>query len=92
VRGSRPLGYAGQLAVLGAVPLLLLTALAAVAAGAAACALPLGWWGFQLAHLWRVRAVLGLRASDLPWVPAVDLLAAAVWAGGLFGAPEPPRA
>jgi ceramide glucosyltransferase len=97
VRSVRPFGYAGQLAVHGAPPVLLLSGLA-LSAGSSGWVLPLGWllplgwWGVQLAHLWRRRAILGLRASDLPWLPLVDVLAAAVWAGGLVGSPEPPRA
>jgi hypothetical protein len=90
-RSARPLGYAGQLSVHGAPPVLGLAALW-LAAGGPGWLLPLGWWAVQLAHLWRRRMVLGLRASDLAWLPAVDVLAVAVWAGGLVGEPEPPRA
>lgn len=91
VRSVRPFGYAGQLAVHGAPPVLLLTGLA-LAAGAPGWLLPLGWWGVQLAQLWGRRAILGLSVLDLPWLPLVDVLAVAVWAGGLVGQPEPPRA
>lgn len=89
-RSSRPLGYAGQLAVLGPLPVLLLAALEGAGGSSAAWALPAGWWAFQLAHLWCVRGILGLRASDLAWAPVADLLAVLVWAGGLAGEPAPP--
>ena len=88
-RSARPAGYAGQLAVHGA-PAVLLLAGVALAGGSPGWLLPVGWWGVQFASLWRQRAILGLRASDLPWLPVVDLLAVFVWAGGLAGAPEPP--
>ena len=90
-RSSRPLGYAGQLSVHGAPPVLALAALW-LAAGGPGWLIALGWWGVQLAHLWRRRAVLGLSASDLAWLPVVDVLAVGVWAGGLVGEPAPPRA
>jgi ceramide glucosyltransferase len=90
VRSSRPFGYAGQLLVLGPVPALLLAA-AWLGAGGPGWCVPLGWWGVQLALLWRRRALLGLRAADLPLLPAADLLAVALWAGGLAGRPAPPE-
>lgn len=91
VRGSRPVGYFGQLAVFGPLPALLLAALW-LARGGPGWLVPLAWWGAQLAHLWRCRAPLGLRARDLALLPAADLLAIGVWAGGLFGSPQPPEA
>jgi ceramide glucosyltransferase len=91
VRSSRPRGYAGQLAVHGAPPVLGLAVLALLTGGPGWLVAP-AWWAVQLAQLWRRRAVLGLRASDLPWLPLVDVLAVLVWAGGLVGKPEPPRA
>ena len=90
VRSSRPLGYFGQLAVLGALPALLLAGLW-LAQGGPGWLVPLGWWGAQLAHVWRCRAPLGLRAGDLALLPAADLLAMLVWAGGFLGSPEPPE-
>ncbi len=90
VRSSRPIGYAGQILVLGPPPALLLGA-AWLAAGGPGWCIPLGWWAAQLALLWRRRALLGLRAGDLALLPAADLLAVALWAGGLFGSPAPPE-
>jgi ceramide glucosyltransferase len=89
VRSARPLGYLGQLAVHGAPPVLLG---AVLAGGPGGWLLPLAWWGLQGAALWRRRGSLGLRTADLPWLPLVDALAVVVWAGGLAGSPEPPRA
>jgi ceramide glucosyltransferase len=91
VRGSRPVGYAGQLVILGPLPVLLLAAASFATGGPAWWLVPLGWWGVQLAHLWRRRALLGLRAADLPLLPAADLLAVAIWARGLVGSPAPPE-
>jgi len=90
-RSVRPRGYAGQISVQGALPVLALAALDAAAMGPF-LALPLAWWGGVGALLWRERLRLGLRARDLPWIPLVDLLAAAVWAAGLVGRPQPPDA
>jgi ceramide glucosyltransferase len=86
VRGSRPIGYLGQLFVLGAVPALLLLA----TGGTAGLAAPLLWWGGQIAHLWRCRAILALEPLDLALAPLADLLAVAIWAGGILGSPLPP--
>jgi ceramide glucosyltransferase len=91
VRSSRPLGYFGQLAVLGPPPVLLLAA-AWLARGGPGWLLPLGWWSLQLVHVWRCRAQLGLQLRDLALLPAADLLAILFWAGGLLGAPSPPEA
>jgi ceramide glucosyltransferase len=88
VRGSRPLGYLGQLFVLGSLPALGLAALVGGAAGALA---PLAWWGAQLAHLWRRRELLALGPLDLALAPLADLLAVAIWAGGILGSPQPPE-
>jgi ceramide glucosyltransferase len=87
VRGSRPVGYLGQLFVLGALPALALAA----AGGAAGLLAPLAWWGAQLAHLWLRRALLALEPVDLALAPLADLLAVAIWAGGIVGSPEPPE-
>jgi ceramide glucosyltransferase len=91
VRSQRALGYFGQLAVQGPVPVLLLAA-AWLASGGPGWLVPLVWWGAQLAEVWRCRAPLALRAGDLALLPAADLLAVLVWAGGLVGSPEPPGA
>lgn len=85
-RSSRPLGYAGQLAVQGALPALLLAA--GTAAGWLA---PIVWWGVQAALLWPRRRLLGVRAADLALLPAADALATLCWAGGLAGAARPPE-
>jgi ceramide glucosyltransferase len=90
VRSSRPLGYFGQLAVMGTIPVLLLAG-RWLAAGGPGWLLPLGWWGAQALSLWRCRGLLGLRPGDLALLPAVDLLAAGIWAAGLVGSPAPPE-
>jgi ceramide glucosyltransferase len=86
VRSSRPLGYFGQIAVLGAFPALLLAA-----AGGLGWLAPLVWWGAHAVLAWPHRTLLGLRAGDLAWLPVVDGVVVLCWAGGLFGAPEPPE-
>jgi ceramide glucosyltransferase len=86
VRGSRPLGYLGQLFVLGPVPALLLLATGGVLGALA----PVVWWGGLVAHLWRCRSLLALEPLDLALAPLADLLAVAIWAGGIVGSPEPP--
>ena len=92
----RPLGYLGQLArarrAPGAARSPPWRSRGGPGLARARRALPLGWWGAQLAHLWRRRALLALRPLDLALAPLVDLLAVAIWAGGLVGSPEPPRA
>ncbi|HVH07925.1 MAG TPA: glycosyltransferase [Myxococcota bacterium] len=87
VRGSRPLGYLGQIVALGAIPALALAALG----GSGGALAPLAWWGAQLAHLWRRRALLALTPLDLALAPLADLLAVVIWAGGILGSPEPPE-
>jgi ceramide glucosyltransferase len=86
VRSSRPLGYLGQVAVLGTLPALLLAA-----SGPLGWLAPLVWWGAQAALAWPRRRLLGLRAGDLALLPLADAVAALCWAGGLVGAPEPPE-
>jgi ceramide glucosyltransferase len=86
VRSSRPLGYFGQLAILGTLP-----ALGLAAGGGLGWLAPLAWWGAQAALAWRSRRLLALRAADLALLPAADLLAVLCWAGGLVGSPEPPE-
>ena len=86
VRSSRPLGYFGSSPSSARVPALLLAA-----AGGIGWLAPFAWWGAQAALAWRRRALLGLAAGDLALLPAVDLLAALCWAGGLVGSPEPPE-
>ena len=69
--------------MLGALPAL---GLAVAWGGMAAAALaPLAWWGAQLAHLWRRRELLALAPLDLALAPLADLLAVAIWAGGILG-------
>jgi ceramide glucosyltransferase len=90
VRDERPRGYLGQAVTHGAIPALALGAIAACAgAGAAGCLIPLAWWTAQAAGLWRRRRILGLRSADLLLLPAVDVAAFLVWAGGLVGRPRP---
>jgi len=90
VRDERPGGYLGQGLTHGAIPALALGALAAFAgAGAAGWLIPLTWWMAQAVGLWRRRRILALRGSDLLLLPAVDLAAFFVWAGGLLGRPRP---
>ena len=72
------------------LPALLLAAL--WRPGRARLALPLAWWGAQLAHVWRAAPCSDLAPGDLALLPAADLLAALVWAGGFVGSPEPPEA
>jgi ceramide glucosyltransferase len=90
VRSSRPVGYVGQLAVLGPLPALLLSLAWSVAGGPGWLA-AVSYWSLQLAELWRLRELLGLRPRDLAWLPVADLLAVAIWAGGLAGRPAPPE-
>jgi ceramide glucosyltransferase len=86
VRSSRPLGYFGQLAVLGTFPALLLAA-----AGGLGWLAPVVWWGSHALFAWPHRTLLGLRPGDLALLPLVDAVAVLCWAGGLRGAPEPPE-
>lgn len=89
VRSSRPLGYLGQLAVAGPLPALLLLGGSLVAGGHGWLA-PIAWWGVQLVHLWRCRRILVLEPVDLALAPLADLLAVAIWTGGIVRAPSPP--
>ena len=83
VRHSRPGGYVGQIVTHGSVPALLM------AAAGSGLWLPTAWWALESIWLWRRRALLGLRARDLLLQPLVDLLAVAVYVGGLFGRARP---
>jgi len=83
IRHSRPGGYVGQIVTHGTVPALLL------AGTPFGFWLPATWWMLEGFWLWRRRALLGLRARDLLLQPLVDLLAFAVYVGGLFGRARP---
>ena len=79
VRHMRPLGYLGQLVTHGSIPALLL------AATGAGLWIPWAWWALEGVWLWRRRETLSLRLSDLAAVPLADLLAFAVFLGGMRG-------
>ncbi len=86
IRHARPWGYLGLLVTHGLPPLLWLVwqngwPLAWALAG---------WWAYQGFLVWRRRAVLGLRPSDLLLLPVGDVAALLLYAGGWLGRAEPP--
>jgi ceramide glucosyltransferase len=83
IRHSRPGGYVGQIVTHGSVPAVLL------ATAGAGIWLPLTWWALEGFWLWGRREILGIRAVDILKQPLVDLLALAVYVGGLFGRARP---
>jgi ceramide glucosyltransferase len=83
VRHMRPLGYAGQLVTHGSVPALIL------AATGFGVWIPFAWWTLEGVWLWRRRRTLGLTAGDLVLIPLTDLLAFAVFLGGVRGRARP---
>jgi ceramide glucosyltransferase len=83
VRHMRPLGYIGQLVTHGSVPALILAAMGV------GVWIPCAWWALEGVWLWRRRKTIGLRPSDLVAIPLADLLAFAVFLGGMRGRARP---
>lgn len=90
-RHSRLGGYLGASILHGMVPAALLAAWGATA-GAPGLTLLLGWWALEALGLWPSRALLGLRARDLVWLPVIDALSLGVFLGGLVGRARGPGA
>jgi ceramide glucosyltransferase len=87
---QRPAGYIGQVTLHGGVAALAFGVVGAGSGlGAAALAVPFLWWAAEARGLWKRRALLGVRKTELALLPVTAIAAFATWVGGFFGHPRP---
>lgn len=87
---QRPAGYVGQVTLHGGVAAMAFGVTAALSGvGALALAAPFLWWAAEARGLWKRRALLGVRKTELALLPVTAVAAFGTWVGGFFGRPRP---